>query len=124
MLPLPAGTTASFVGRGHWRDTAESRLLVLVSVLSSGSSCGAAASDEHAEHPVVLTPQLVLLTPWWAVSCSTVGPTVSCLPASVYWHSSGKCPVCQLQPTSYGPALAGITQQTSLPCPGLQLHPS
>lgn len=31
---------------------------------------------------------------------------VSCLPASASWYSSGKCPVCQLQPPSYGLAVA------------------
>lgn len=63
---------AKFVSRGHWRDPAGNRLCVLVCVLFSCSSCGAAAVLLHAERSVVLTVQLFLLAPWQAVSCSAV----------------------------------------------------
>lgn len=62
--------------------------------------------DVLAEHPVQLTLQLVSPASRRAVPCSVLYHQVSCLPASVYWHSSGKCPVWRLQPTSYGPGLA------------------
>jgi hypothetical protein len=72
-LLLPAGTKASSVSRGHWRDTAESAL----SGYSSCPSCSKA-----------LLPELYTQDPQWhSLSCSLPAqqscPMISSLPALV-----------------------------------------
>lgn len=98
---------ANFDSRGRWRDTAGKLLgageCPLFSLLL-WSSCQ--WGDVYAEHSVVLTLWLVLLAPGRQFPAPQSRPTVSCLPASIYWHSSREVTysICQLQLTSYGPA--------------------
>lgn len=105
MLPLPAGTQQALPVEGTggtlqetgFRSWCVSSLVLLMK--------GAAASDMHAEHAVVLTVQLVLLAPRQAVSCSAIMAhgfllaslsllallwEVTCLPTSTHqlWTSS------------------------------------
>lgn len=96
VLPLPAGTVASFVNRGHWRDTAV-----------------------HTEHLVALTLQL-------ASCSGGLPHGFPSLLASVCWNPCGKSLVFQLEPTSWTAVdqlWLRITQQTSLPSLGLWLYP-
>lgn len=79
MFPLPAGTMAGFVSRGHWKDTAGTGCSSLCrsSLFAPRNSC----RNVIAECSVQLTLQLVLLSCWQAVPTQFPAqswPTVSC----------------------------------------------
>lgn len=116
--------TASFASRGHWRDIAGNRLQELVCVLScspyEGSSCQwHACRTRSGAH----CPASFAGTQAGSFLFSNHGPRFpTCQPQSI-GTLVGSDLFANFNPPAMDQLPPRITQQTSLPSSGLQLHP-